>query len=415
MSNDFEFAPLEDYDDDDLRGMFDDEDDEDNFFDFDDDNSLDDDDEFDVFDDDEFDAQLDLIDGDDDDFDDDDDEFDDSAQESGNNSFGILMIMMGVLFVIGLGIILFIFFSQNAGQRAFNEESTAIAIINATSLAGIDETSTQSVLDQTATSEAAVAATDTAVAGTQSAMLTQSVQTATQAVVSLTETAEAIQQSTDDAIASMTQVVLDAQSAEVKGATETAVAIEMTLNPQVSDGFNGIPFVTLNGQPVLTATGAPVVIIDGEPFAVINGEAVGIVPGTPFQTADGIPVEISNGVPMQSGDGSGPMPTQGDSVPLSAVQQTATALQQLFAATPTPSGLLPTTDPGSGGGIATTVPGDVITVDPGSGGGSNEALPDTGLFDDIFGGNPMLLVLAAFALLAVIVVSRGIRSVNRSE
>src|SRR5690606_26824302 len=103
------------------------------------------------------------------------------------------------------------------------------------------------------------------------------------------------------------------------------------------------------------------------------------------------------------------IPTTGPAVSLPAVQQTATALAELFM-TPTPNEIVPTTVIIVDADDATDIPGVVVQPDTGS-----EALPDTGLFDDVFGGNPMTIVLAALGLLGVIILSRTLRSTNGKE
>lgn len=175
---------------------------------------------------------------------------------------------------------------------------------------------------------------------------TNQAQVATQAVISLTETSVLVQQSTTDAIDNATQVAVDAQAQSQQDATQTAVAIQMTLNP---------------------------------PAATINPDSTDI------------------------------MPTQGDSVSSSSVQQTATALAQLFGATPTLSDVTPTAESGTGGGIATPAPDS--TIDSGAG-GTSTALPDTGLFDDVFGGQLFLIISGIAGLLTLIIASRVIRARN---
>ncbi|MDQ7034034.1 MAG: hypothetical protein Q9P01_04145 [Anaerolineae bacterium] len=113
------------------------------------------------------------------------------------------------------------------------------------------------------------------------------------------------------------------------------------------------------------------------------------------------------------------MPPTGQAPDISAVQMTATALATILA--PPISGTEATTDPNIGGGT----PGDTGTeptptieiVDNGSGGGNglDGNLPNTGLFDDVFGGSPATILFAAFGLLGVIVLSRGIRASNRKR
>lgn len=499
-------------DDFDPNDLFDDFDNDDDFGDFDDDFGDFGDDDFDALGDDGFDNEI-ADDGDfddddfafddnlfDDDFEDDDflddDGFDDeelapvAQQDDGN--FRTVVMAMAALFVVGIILIILLVVFQNIQQgnqnTAFQQTSDAIEIINATSQAQIEGSATAAIIGQTATLEAQVAGTQTQTSIDRATEQAEIAATATGAVVIQTQTEQAFVQATEDALDAATQAVLDAQAEAEAGATETAIVVEMTLNP-----VNQREPLIFNGQPVQTADGTPIILIDGEPFVIINTQPVPVAPGSPLQTADGTPVTVVdgavvegdgadvratqaaidleltaspvderppatlNGETVQTSDGTPviiidnrafivvesqpvevpadeeletsdgtpviivgglpvedngtqPMPTQGESVSLSAVQQTATALANIFDATPTQADIVPTTQLGQGGGIATTV-AVAGTPNPGQGGGQ-EALPDTGLIDDVFGGNPMTVVLLAFGLFGLILVSRGIRSAN---
>ena len=96
------------------------------------------------------------------------------------------------------------------------------------------------------------------------------------------------------------------------------------------------------------------------------------------------------------------MPIEEATISISSVQQTATALAILFSTPPTQAGVQPTDI--IEGGTPVVIGGG--TSSGGQGGGE---LPDTGLFDDVFQGNPAFIFLAAFGLLGVIVVSRTVR------
>ncbi|MGB7338825.1 MAG: hypothetical protein WBC91_08045 [Phototrophicaceae bacterium] len=497
-------------DDFDPNDLFDDFDNDDDFDDFDSD-SFDDfggDDGFsneladDGFEDDDFAFNDNLFDEDleDDDFLDDDgfDDDDDLAPvvQQDNGNFRTIMFAMAGLFVVGIILIILLVIFQNAQQNnqntAFEETRVAIEIINATSQAQIEGSATAAIVGQTATLQAQVAGTQTQSAVDRSTEQANIAATATGAVVVQTQTEQAFVQATQDALDAATQAVLDAQLEAQAGATQTAVVIEMTLNPvnqreplifngqpvQTADGtpiilIDGLPFVIINTQPVpvapgsplqtadgtsvtvvdgevvagdgtdiratqaafdlqLTASpvddrppaelngetvqtsdGTPIIIIDNRAYTVINSQPVEVPPDTQLETSDGTPIIIIGGLPVED-NGTQPMPTQGESVSLSAVQQTATALANLFDATPTQAAIVPTTQLGQGGGIATTVAG-VSTPNPGQGGGDSTALPDTGLIDDVFGGNPMVVVLIAFGLFGLILVSRGVRSANREN
>ncbi|MEM9951834.1 MAG: hypothetical protein AAF846_09555 [Chloroflexota bacterium] len=350
----------------------------------------------------------------DDDFGDDgddfgDDEFGEPEQEE-NNSFRTILLAMAGLFIFGIVLIVGLFLFNNFSDTSMEETRVAIENENATIEAQVFASSTAAVLGQTATLEAQVAATQTTDAEERATEQAEIEATATGAVVVQTQTQEAIEQATQDFFATQTQEALDEEEEAVVAATQTAEVIQATLNP-VSDRTP----LLFNGQPVQTADGTPVVLIQGEPVIIINDQPVPVSPGSQLQTADGMAVTINPDGSVSSSGDEQPMPTTaGDSVPLDAVQMTATALAELFNATPTQAVIQPTEDLGTGGGIATTVPDDPDATsipDIGQGGGGDE-LPDTGLFDDVFGSNPLLIVMLAVGLFGVIIVSRSARSAN---
>ncbi len=383
MSDDFDF---------DANDLFDDFDDDDGFDDFDnefgdddfndnviEDNGFDDFDDggFDDFDDDEFGARLDFLD-DGDDFGDDDEVVAVAEDDGGNRTFLYAAIAMVIVFVLGLLLILFLVmggFTNNAQaeqtQVALAATSTAILFENQTREAQIGASATAAVLNVTATRQAALDATETTIAQENATNEAGIAMSATALVVNATATQEAAVQSTADAAATATQVVIDEEQLEIDSATETAIAIEQTLNPPE-------PSVT-----VVISTGG---------------------------SDDPTPIPVT-----PDGDDPTPdpevVPTTGPAVSLPAVQQTATALAELFM-TPTPNEIVPTSSDTGVVVVATDAPTDSTGtgVQPG-----NEALPNTGLFDDVFGGNPMMIVLIALGLLGVIIFSRTIRSTNSKE
>jgi|GEM_PF-5826360 len=372
MSDDFDFDPndlFDDFDDDDDFGNVIDDDGLDDFgdddFGGDDFNDFDDfgDDDFDDFDEDEFGSQLDFL--DDEDTDEFDDEFAEPVAEPQDNSFRNLMIgiVAFTLLIVVIFVGLFAFQNvQRTGER--NERNTQVAEIEQTNDARrteIAQMGTDAVINQM-TADAGLTQTaqaeEEAEAATSQAEISGS---ATALIVNQTATQEAIEQQSIDATATSLQATSDAEAANQQatvdsdaqlqeGATQTAMAIEQTLNP-----------------------------------------------------------------PTSTPDPNSTMPTSEGGVSIGSVQQTATALADLFNATPTPNATQ-APDLGSGGGAGGTEIA-ANTPDPGSGGGGtgNEALPDTGIIDDVFGGNPMLVILLAFGLLGVIIVSRGLRSVNKES
>jgi hypothetical protein len=165
---------------------------------------------------------------------------------------------------------------------------------------------------------------------------------------------------TEDQSALQTAQFLETVSAADALATGTAVAM------------TEIFLLTLNPPDIVAASPTPLGAVTED----------GNLVGTPIADAGG---------------GSTP-------VNIGAVQQTATALANLFA-TPTVSSTQPTTIPVGGG-----TPGEATpTLEAPGGGGGTDELPDTGLFDDVFGGNPLAVFLTAFGLLGVIVLSRTLR------
>jgi hypothetical protein len=177
-----------------------------------------------------------------------------------------------------------------------------------------------------------------------------------------------------------------------------------------------LPLTIIESTPVVSVNlnGANVPIADGRPIIIIN-EAPSIqIDVTPFVSGQTVPVIVINGQPIIAGDGTpAPVGTSvadagggGTPINISAVQQTATALAALFNATPTLA--VTTIDTGTGGGEPTPTREGALPVDTGGTGGET-VLPDTGLFDDVFGGNPATIFAVAFGLLSVIVLSRSIR------
>jgi len=354
MSNndDFDFNRDSLFDDD-----FDDNSSGDDFgnddFDFGDDN-----DDFNL-DDDDFGNDLDsALGGDDDDFgggDDDDFGTTESGASGGGTSRGFIIaaVVMGFLFLAGFGLIVFILMRGNPEERAFLATSAAIETLNAENMTLIASSATAAIENATATQGAVETATAAYTPPTETPTPTLTpTEDATATAVEATNQAIAAQQTAD------AQVFADA--------TNTEIAFQLTLNPVTATPEGGI--VAATEDPSLSGTEDP---------------AIG---------------------------GSEEAPQGNTPVPLPAVQQTATELARLFAATPTQS---------SGGELATDVVGtqDVVigggtptgSSTSGSGTGNNGQLPDTGLFDDVFQGNPSVIFLAAFGLLGVIVFSRSVR------
>jgi hypothetical protein len=291
-----------------------------------------------------------------------DEELQATAEKSGGPSrtFVFLAIMLIIVLLLGLGLIVALSLS-NRGPSPTELTSTSIAATNVVRIAQIAASETQGAID--------LAATQTA-----TAMFTASPTPSP----TPTETLPPTEDFGATQTAEFQATIQAADAVATQNVVASATALQQTLQP--SD------------------------LVTQQSGAVV-GDVATTVPGEATQET------------------SGEAPTTLPTVEISAVQQTATALAILFEATPTPEEITggtgigtPTggetgtgeTDTGSGAGETATE-----TVSPGQGGG--ETLPDTGLFDDVFNGDPALVFLAAFGLLGVIFVSRRLRSTNKQD
>lgn len=256
--------------------------------------SFDDDDSFDQGDDlDDFD----LGDGDDINLDDDEEEETSSGEGGPSRTFIILAVIMIILFVLGLGVLLFAL-SRPTGPTPFDLTATSIVETNV---------ARQALIDQT-----------------------------------LTAQAEAL--------------------------NLTATATLFTATPTPTHTFTPSPTFTETPSPTASPT-----------------ESIGPI---------GVNTPTEEPSPTQEDGVVGPTATIGRS----AVEQTATALAQIFS-----------------------TPIEQVTATPAVGGATSGgattggALPDTGLFDDLAGGGMGTFVLIAIGLVGVIVVARGLRVANRKR
>jgi hypothetical protein len=305
----------------------------------------DDSDDFNI-DDDDFGSDIDsALGGDDDDFGGDDDFT--TAESAGgggsNRNFIAAVVAMLLVFLVGIGLIVWLSTRPNEQQIAFEASRAAIETQNSINSTGIAETGTASIEQAT---------------GTQGA-----IETATAQYTPPTETPTPTLTPTEDLTA--TAIELQNQQVAIQQTQDAQIAIDLT-NTEIS--FQQ----TLNPAFTPATTEAPIVVVTDD----------------------------------------GQQPQGGSPVSLSDVQQTATALALLFAATPTTSGAQPTDIVGAnetpvviGGGTSSS----------GQGGGDNGQLPNTGLFDEVFQGNPAFIFLAAFGLLGVIVMSRTVRKRKRED
>jgi len=320
---------------------------------------------------------------------------------------GWWIILAGVLiFILLLGFGLIAFLALNQGPSELDLERTAIAQENATVEQQIIETETQNAIDMQETATANFEATQqsgTDIANTETQIAIDEAATETATAEAFAEVASATAafeatQAEADALASATVIALTEGPGEDTEPTDEDAQPGDTTPSSQDNIFASATAVALTQQGD-----------DGEatptPEAP-DGEATESAEATDDAGGIGGNVETEEPEPDETEDEMPPTPT-GEGISLPAVQQTATALAQLFDATPTPEvGLTdqPTTIPGATP-IPTTIPGD----------GLGGELPDTGLFDDVFQGNPAVIFLVAVGLLGVIAVTRGLRSANRKR
>jgi len=232
-----------------------------------------------------------------------------------------------------------------------------------------------------ANAEATIAAEETVVAQTAQALL--NMQRTQQAIA--TQAEEGVMGPEDVSV--LTQVAATQQAQDLEAINQTVEAFSeegrttiAALETQVAADFG--PTAT---QLVADTLEEALVFARATINALETQQAGGIVQATPTTMA-----VAQNGAPS-----------------LSSVQMTATALAILFGATPTPeTGIVDGTTPVPG---IPTVPGVPTPI------GGLDELPDTGVFDDVIASGPGTVVLMAFGLLGVIIVSRRLRSSNKDK
>jgi hypothetical protein len=325
------------------------------------------------------------------------------GQGGGNRTFIILAGILVFILLLGFGLIAFL--ALNQGPSEVELQATQIAQENATVEQQIFETQTQNAIGMEETAAANLvateqAATDIVATETQAAVLEGEIATATAETLALISTETAVFEATvaqADAFASATVVALT----EGPGEAET----------QETDGS-----VTEPGDGETTPSSQDNIFASATAVALTQQGGTGDGDETPSKETTPTPegatedpggvggqVETEEVTPAETED---EMPPTSEGISLPAVQQTATALAELFNATPTPE--IGLTDQ-----VATPIPGATAIPTTIPGGGVDGELPDTGLFDDVFQGNPAAIFLLAVGLLGVIAVTRGLRSVNR--
>lgn len=279
-----------------------------------------------------------------------------------NRTFVVLAVIIILLFIAGVaGIVLF---ALNRGPTSTDMTSTRIADINSTQQAFLEATQTQSQENVRST--------------------------ATANVIAATTTAVANEQATAEARIEQTQASVDA--------TQTALAAP-TLTP--SPTLSPTPDLTAEAEAVLTnlpplqaATALAATQTQAAlDIAATQTQASADIAATQTQAAANIAATeaaLNESLPPTATGQITPGGISPDDVRL-----TATALSQTLSPS-TPSGVVEEGTPGIGGT-------PVVVLVP-------TRLPETGLFDDIGGGNSFgVLALVALGLVGVIFGARRLR------
>ncbi len=298
---------------------------------------------------------------------------DDTDAGRTNRTFVVLAIIIILLFIAGVaGIVLF---ALNRGPTSIDMTSTQIAVINSTQQAFLAATQTQSQDNVRSTATAnVVAATGTAVANVQA---------------------------TSEAGIEQTQASVDA--------TQTALAAP-TLTP--SPTLSPTPDLTVEAAALLTdlpplqaATAIAATATQfAQDLAATQTQASADIAATQTQASANIvatqdAVDAAGTLSAEQTNGAMPATATGQITPGGIspddVRLTATALSQTLSPS-TPGGVVEAGTLGIGGT-------QVVVLVP-------TRLPETGLFDDIGGGNSFgVLALVALGLVGVIFGARRLR------
>lgn len=294
-----------------------------------------------------------------------------------NRTFVVLAIIIILLFIAGVaGIVLF---ALNRGPTDTDKTSTAIAVINSTQEAFLFATQTQSQDNVRATATAnVVGLTATSIANEQATSAAGIVQT--QAAVDATQTALAAPTLTPSPTLSPTpDLTAEAealltnlpplQAATAIAATQTQVALDIAATQTQASAE--IAATQTQASADIASTQAAINAADVEAQAAASQTADAQLP--PTATGQITPGGISP----------------------DDVRLTATALSQTLSPS-TPGGVTEAGTPVIGGTA-------VVVIVP-------TRLPETGLFDDIGGGNSFgVLALVALGLVGVIFGARRLR------
>jgi multidrug efflux pump subunit AcrA (membrane-fusion protein) len=297
-----------------------------------------------------------------------------------NRTFVVLAIIIILLFIAGVaGIVLF---ALNRGPTAIDMTSTQIAVINSTQQAFLAATQTQSQDNVRST--------------------------ATANVVAATGTAVANEQATSEARIEQTQASVDATQTALAAPTLTP---SPTLSP-TSDLTAEAAALLTNLPPLQAATALAATQTQAAlDIAATQTQASADIAATQTQSAANIAATESalnaSGLETQAAATQAAEETNAALPPTATgqitpggispddVRLTATALSQTLSPS-TPSGVVEAGTPGIGGT-------QVVVLVP-------TRLPETGLFDNIGGGNSFgVLALVALGLVGVIFGARRLR------
>lgn len=341
----------------------------------DDDFTFDDDNDFDFGDDDAFNGGL----GDDmggDDLPPLDEDGDDGGGRGPSRTFIVIAALMIILFIVGLGALAFFFIrGQGPSPAALTAtaESGTIIAMNLTTVADTTLTAEAAIVFSGTQTQEAIALTLTASDTTPrarpngaSATVYSTDNTGAAPVGALNQGEAAVVTGISDSGSGWYQVQLPSGSIGWVNGSDVTVTGDLGGVPSVSP-----PIATETPTPTLDPTELAAIAFQTETSLTLTAQAQPIIPSaTP--TSEGISID--------------------------AVQQTATRLAELL--------ISPTVD-GQGGGVIASPTAE------GGFGPLPTALPDTGLFDDVAAGGMGsigMIALAIVGLVAVIVVSRRMRS-----
>ena len=311
-----------------------------------------------------------------------------------NRTFVVLAIIIILLFIAGVAAI--VLFALNRGPTTIDMTSTQIAVINSTQQAFLAATQTQSQDNVRSTATAnVVAATSTAVANGQATSEARIEQT--QASVDATQTALAAPTLTPSPTLSPTpNLTAEAealltnlpplQAATAIAATSTQFAMDLAATQTQASADIAATQTQASANIVATQdaiNAAGTLSAEETSGASMSAEQAAAATLSAQQTADAQLPPTATGQITPGG------------ISPDDVRLTATALSQTLSPS-TPGGVVEAGTPGIGGT-------QVVVLVP-------TRLPETGLFDDIGGGNSFgVLALVALGLVGVIFGARRLR------